>query len=106
MNDLLRGVPKVRLIGKSGRAEVLSACRSQAFSLIGDTVDQMHPDHARVLSWQLGLAGETLDVATIAGRLLLPEWRVDQLIEEALVELGWALVCAEHDRRSSAEVAA
>jgi hypothetical protein len=50
--------------------------------------------------------GETLDVATIAGRLLLPEWRVDQLIYEAAAELGWALVCAGHDRRSFEKVAA
>jgi hypothetical protein len=106
MNNLLRDVSKVRLIGKSGQAEVRSAGRSQALSLIGDAVDQMHPDHARVLSWQLGLTGETLDVATIAGRLLLPEWRVDQLIYEAAAELGWALVCAGHDRRSFEKVAA
>jgi hypothetical protein len=106
MNELLTGIPEVRLIAKVGRAEVPNGCRSQGLALIGEAVYRMRPDHARVLSWQLGLACETLDVATIAGRLLLPERRVDQLLEEALVELGWALVCAEYDRQPIEKVAA
>jgi hypothetical protein len=106
MNDLLRGIARGRVSGKAGRVEEATMCRSRALSLIGDAVDKLSPGHATVLLWQLGLSGETLDVATIAGRLLLPEWRVDQLLEEALVELGWALVCAEHDREPVAAVAA
>jgi hypothetical protein len=106
MNDLLRGISRVPVSGKVGGVDEATTCRSRALLLIGDAVGKLSRGHARVLGWQLGLSGETLDVATIAGRLLLPEWRVDQMLEEALIELGWMLVCAEHDREPVAAVAA
>jgi hypothetical protein len=106
MDGLQEGNKRDRVTGKIERSEALNERRSLALSLVAEAVNQLPTDHAMTLGWQLGLSGETLDVATIAGRLLLPEWRVDQLIYEAAVELGWALVCAEHDRHSVKEVAA
>jgi hypothetical protein len=106
MDRLQSGNKRDRANGKIERSEALNKRRSLALSLVAEAVNQLPTDHAMTLARQLGLSGETLDVATIARRLLLPEWRVDQLIYEAAVGLGWALVCAEHDRRSLAEVAA
>jgi hypothetical protein len=65
---------------------------SLAWCKLVAAVDSLGPLHRLVLDAQIGRHGSVADVTTIADRLSLPVERVDQLLDEALEELAWALL--------------
>jgi hypothetical protein len=66
-----------------------------ALERIKQEVRRMAYPHRQVLAAQFGIDEPAVGVATIAGRLGLPAGRVDELIEEALIDLGFALIGAD-----------
>lgn len=67
--------------------------RSLAGHQLAAAVDTLPVPHRQVMRWQLGLDGPAADATTIAARLALPVERIDELVAEALEDVGWSLVC-------------
>lgn len=78
---------KIRRLGGEGGPTL-------AVQRIVDEVRCLSVPQQQILVWQLGLDGGTADVTTIAERLALPVDRVERLLEQALVDLGFALIGA------------
>jgi DNA-directed RNA polymerase sigma subunit (sigma70/sigma32) len=72
---------------------------------IAETIRTLDHQHTQILTWRYGLDGDVADIATIARWLRLPDARVDELLGQALEELGWALICRDQPPWAS-EVAA
>lgn len=66
-----------------------------ALARVAREVRELEPLHARIIRSTFGLDTEPLDLASIAAQLGLPVECAASLLDEALIELGWALVCAE-----------
>jgi hypothetical protein len=89
MNALLeRCSPSLveRLGGRGGQTLALERIRQE--------VRQMPYPQRQILLSQFGIDTPALDITTIADRLGLPPGRVDELLEQALVDLGFALIGA------------
>lgn len=74
-----------RLGGKRGETLALERILAQA--------RRMPYPQQQILTWQFGLDGcDVCDVTAVADRLRLPVDRAEHLLEQALVDLGFALV--------------
>lgn len=70
-------------------ARLLAGCR------IAESIQTLDHQHAQILTWRFGLDGDAVDIATIGQWLRLPDAHVDELLGQALEELGWALICRD-----------
>jgi hypothetical protein len=75
-----------RLGGGAGETLVLER--------IKDEVRRMPYPHRQILASQFGIDRPPLGIPMIARRLGLPSSRVDKMLEEALIELGFVLIGA------------
>jgi hypothetical protein len=80
--------------GRGLRAHAASAPdrRSLALDRIGVEVGALPYPWRQILEAQLGLEGAIADLTTLGERLALPVEHVEQMLEEALVDLGFALI--------------
>lgn len=92
----------IRLAGTSGSEDATTLAELR----ILEAVAQLPRPYRQILSWQFGLNGRKIDVTAIADRLMLPVERVDRLLDQALVELGFVLLSYEQPDPAEAEAVA
>jgi DNA-directed RNA polymerase specialized sigma24 family protein len=82
-----------RLAGTTTAAPLLQ--RLHAARVIRACIRELETPYREALSYRLGIDGELLSDEEIAARLHVALAEIDALVDEAIVELGWALVCGK-----------